>query len=218
LAHVVISEPAAIPDQVRDRLSPEHALMRVVGGRLRGRALAAPKTNAIRPTSDRLRESLFNILAHAYGDPVSGARVLDLFAGTGALGIEAVSRDASFCLFVDDGAEARALIRQNVDALGLGMTTRVFRRDATKLGAAHPVEPFGLVFLDPPYRKGLVLPALIALRDGGWLAPEALGVVEEAADADFAVPAGYQELERRTYDDTMIAFLRAETQVRVTPP
>jgi len=187
--------------------------MRVVGGRLRGRALAAPKGQTIRPTSDRLRESLFNILTHAYGDPVSGARVLDLFAGTGALGIEAVSRGAAFCLFVDDGAEARALIRQNVDALGLGQVTRVFRRDATKLGAAHPVEPFGLVFLDPPYRKDLALPALTALRDGGWLLPEAIVVVEEAADAELAAPAGYEELERRTYDDTMIVFLRA-----LTPP
>jgi 16S rRNA (guanine966-N2)-methyltransferase len=184
--------------------------MRVVGGRLRGRALAAPKSGAIRPTSDRLRESLFNILAHAYGDPVSGARVLDLFAGTGALGIEAISRDAGFCLFVDDGAEARALIRQNVDALGLGQVTRVFRRDATKLGAAHPVEPFGLVFLDPPYRKGLALPALAALRDGAWLLSEAIVVVEEAADAELAAPAGYAELERRSYDDTMIVLLRAE--------
>jgi 16S rRNA (guanine966-N2)-methyltransferase len=183
--------------------------MRIVGGRLRGRALAAPKTQAIRPTSDRLRESLFNILAHAYGDPASGARVLDLFAGTGALGLEAISRGAAFCLFVDDGAEARALIRQNVEALGLGMVTRVFRRDATNLGAAHPVEPFGLVFLDPPYRKGLAVPALAALRDGGWLEPEALVVVEDAADAELAAPAGYAELERRTYDDTMIVFLRA---------
>ena len=183
-------------------------MLRVVGGRLRGRALAAPKGDAIRPTSDRLRESVFNILAHAYGDPVTGARVLDLFAGTGALGIEAISRGAAFCLFVDDGAEARALIRQNVDALGLGMVTRVFRRDATRLGAAHPVEPFGLVFLDPPYRKGLAAPALAALRDGGWLAPDALVVVEEAADAEFAPPAGYEELERRTYDDTVVIFLR----------
>jgi 16S rRNA (guanine966-N2)-methyltransferase len=185
--------------------------MRVVGGRLRGRTLAAPKTQSVRPTSDRLRESLFNILAHAYADPVSGARVLDLFAGTGALGIEAVSRGAAFALFVDDGAEARALIRQNVDALGLGMVTRVFRRDATRLGPAHPVEPFGLVFLDPPYRKGLAAPALASLRDGGWLLPDALVVVEEAADADLAVPAGWNELERRTYDDTAIVFLRAVT-------
>ena len=118
--------------------------MRIVGGRLRGRALAAPKSQAVRPTADRLREALFNILVHAYGDPVTGARVLDLFAGTGALGLEALSRGAAFALFVDDGAEARALIRENVAALGLGGVTRIFRRDATQLGAAHPVEPFSL--------------------------------------------------------------------------
>jgi 16S rRNA (guanine966-N2)-methyltransferase len=198
----------AIPDQVRDRLSPEHALMRVVGGRLRGRTLAAPKGQAIRPTGDRLRESLFNILVHAYGDPAAGARVLDLFAGTGALGIEAISRGAAFGLLVDDSAQARALIRQNVDTLGLGAVTRVFRRDATSLGAAHPVEPFGLVFLDPPYRKGLAEPALMSARAGGWLLPDALAVVEEAADAGFAAPAGFEEVERRTYDDTVVCFLR----------
>jgi len=185
--------------------------MRVVGGRLRGRNLAAPKDQAIRPTSDRLRESLFNILIHAYGDPVGGARVLDLFAGTGALGIEAISRGAAFALFVDDGAQARALIRQNVDTLGLGAITRVFRRDATRLGAAHPVEPFGLVFLDPPYRKSLAEPALAGLRDGGWLAPDALVVVEEAADAGVVAPPGFAEVERRAYDDTVIIFLRAGT-------
>ena len=108
--------------------------MRIVGGRLRGRRLAAPGSQAIRPTADRLRESLFNILMHAYADPVTGARVLDLFAGTGALGIEALSRGATFALFIDDGAQARALIRENVAALGLGGVSRIFRRDATKLG------------------------------------------------------------------------------------
>ena len=183
--------------------------VRIVGGRLRGRTLAAPKGDAVRPTSDRTRESLFNILAHAYADPVTGARVLDLFAGTGALGIEAMSRGAAFALFVDDGAEARALIRQNIDTLGLGAATRVFRRDATRLGAAHPVEPFSLVFLDPPYRKGMAERALASLREGGWLVPDALVVVEEAADAGLAPPEGFAELERRTYDDTVIAFLRA---------
>jgi Conserved hypothetical protein 95 len=116
--------------------------MRIVGGRLGGRTLAGPKSQAIRPTSDRLRESLFNILAHGHGDPVTGARVLDLFAGTGALGLEAVSRGAGFALLIDDGAEARALMRQNVEALGLGGVTRIFRRDATKLGPVHPLEPF----------------------------------------------------------------------------
>src|SRR5262245_54220320 len=105
--------------------------MRVVGGRLPGRQIAAPSSGDIRPTADRLRESLLNILVHAYDDPISDARVLDLFAGTGALGIEAISRGASFVLFVDNGAEARALLRQNVEALGLGGVTKVFRRDAT---------------------------------------------------------------------------------------
>src|SRR5580765_4923964 len=107
--------------------------MRVVGGRLRGRTLAAPKSQAIRPTADRLRESLFNILIHAYGDPVTDARVLDLFAGTGALGLEALSRGAAFALLVDDGAEARALLRENIAALGLAAVARIFRRDATRL-------------------------------------------------------------------------------------
>ena len=141
---------------------------------------------AIRPTADRLRESLFNILIHAYGDPVTGARVLDLFAGTGALGLEALSRGAAFALFVDDGVEARALLRQNVEALGVAGVTRIFRRDATKLGPAHPVEPFGLAFADPPYGKGLAEKALASARDGGWLAKDALIVVEESAEAAFS--------------------------------
>ena len=183
--------------------------MRVVGGRLRGRNLASPASREIRPTADRLRESVFNILIHAYGDPIQGARVLDLFAGTGALGIEAVSRGAAFALFVDNGTEARALLRNNVEALGLGGVTKVFRRDATNLGAAHPVEPFSLAFLDPPYGKGLAEQALVSLRDGGWLTKEALVVVEEAKAAGFTAPEGFAELERRAYDDTEFVFLRA---------
>jgi 16S rRNA (guanine966-N2)-methyltransferase len=182
--------------------------MRIVGGRLGGRTLAAPKSQNVRPTSDRLRESLFNILAHGYDDAITGARVLDLFAGTGALGLEAMSRGAAFALFIDDGAEARALIRQNVEALGLGGITRIFRRDATRLGAVHRNEPFGVVFLDPPYRKGLAERALVSLRDGGWLAPHALLIVEEAADSGFTAPQGYAEIERRRYDDTEFTFLR----------
>src|SRR5215204_441730 len=181
--------------------------MRIVGGRLRGRALAAPKSHAVRPTADRLREALFNILVHAYGDPVSGARVLDLFAGTGALGLEAMSRGAAFALFVDDGAEARALIRGNVEALGLGGTTRIFRRDAAKLGPAHPVEPFSLVFADPPYGKSLAEQSLTSARQGGWLTPDALLLVEEGANA-FQTPPGFEEIDRRTYDDTEFTFLR----------
>jgi 16S rRNA (guanine966-N2)-methyltransferase len=182
--------------------------MRVVGGRLRGRALVAPKSAAIRPTADRLRESLFNILTHAYGDPVTDARVLDLFAGTGALGLEALSRGAAFALLVDDAAEARALMRDNVATLGLGGTARIFRRDATGLGEAHPVEPFSLAFLDPPYGQGLAERALACAQAGKWLLPDALIVVEEAADADFKPPAGFAEIERRRYDDTELIFLK----------
>ena len=181
--------------------------MRVVGGRFRGRTLSAPKSQAIRPTADRLRESLFNILMHAYDDPITDARVLDLFAGTGALGIEAMSRGAAFALFVDDGAEARALLRGNSETLGLGGSTKIYRRDATKMGPAE-MSPFSLTFLDPPYGKGLAEKALVSAREGGWLAPEALVIVEEAVDAGFKPPEGFEELERRDYDDTQFTFLR----------
>jgi 16S rRNA (guanine966-N2)-methyltransferase len=183
--------------------------MRVVGGKLKGRNLASPSSHDIRPTADRLREALFNILIHAYDDPIQDARVLDLFAGTGALGIEAISRGAKFALFVDNGAEARALMRDNVEALGLGGVTKVYRRDATNLGPAHPMEPFSLVFLDPPYAKGLADKALVSLRDGGWLVPGALLVVEEAKAAGLKAGEGFTELERRAYDDTEFVFLRA---------
>ncbi|MDB5607429.1 MAG: rRNA ((966)-N(2))-methyltransferase RsmD [Bradyrhizobium sp.] len=186
--------------------------MRVVGGRLKGRNLASPSLHDIRPTADRLRESVFNILVHAYDNPIADARVLDLFAGTGALGIEAISRGAAFALFVDNGTEARALLRNNVEALGLGGVTKVYRRDAGDLGPAHPMEPFSLVFLDPPYAKKLAEKALGSLRDGGWLQPGALLVVEEAKAAEFATPDGFEELERRAYDDTEFTFLRAVAQ------
>ena len=183
--------------------------MRVVGGRLKGRNLASPSSRDIRPTADRLREAIFNILIHAYDDPIADARVLDLFAGTGALGIEAISRGAKFTLFVDNGAEARALMRDNVETLGLGGVTKVYRRDATDLGPAHPMEPFSLVFIDPPYAKGLADKALVSLRDGGWLTPGALVVVEEAKAAAFKAAEGFSELERRAYDDTEFVFSRA---------
>jgi 16S rRNA (guanine966-N2)-methyltransferase len=182
--------------------------MRVVGGRLRSRPIAGPKGDGLRPTADRLRESLFNILAHGYSDAASGARVLDLFAGTGALGIEALSRGAAYVLFVDDGVEARALLRGNTESLGLGGLSRIFRRDATKLGPAHPLEPFTLAFLDPPYGKGLAEKALASAREGGWLVKNALVVVEEATSAKFTTPEGYEELERRDYDDSELVFLR----------
>jgi 16S rRNA (guanine966-N2)-methyltransferase len=185
--------------------------MRVVGGKLRGRILVGPKSQAIRPTADRLRESLFNILVHAYDDPVTGARVLDLFAGTGALGIEALSHGAAFALLVDDGAEARALLRENTTTLGLGGVTKIFRRDATKLGPIAPLEPFSLAFLDPPYGQNLAEKALASARAGGWFTTDVLIVVEEATKSAFAAPDGFSELERRRYDDTEFVILRALT-------
>jgi 16S rRNA (guanine966-N2)-methyltransferase len=164
---------------------------------------------AVRPTSDRLRETLFNVLAHAYEDPVEGARVLDLFAGTGALGLEALSRGASSVLFVDDSTEGRGLVRANVDALGVAGITKVFRRDATRLGAVHPNQPFTLVFCDPPYGRDLATAALASAAKGGWFAPGALVVVEEAAGAALTLPAGLTPLEERDYGDTRVVFARA---------
>ncbi len=182
--------------------------MRIVAGRLKGRVLAGPKSNGIRPTTDRMRESLFNILAHGYDDIVAEARVLDLFAGTGALGIEALSRGAAFAVFADIGAEARGLLRENIETLGLGGATRILRRDATKLGPAAPFAPFTLVFLDPPYGKGLGEAALASALAGGWLAPGALAVLEERADAEIALPAGLERLDRREAGDTQLIFAR----------
>ncbi len=184
--------------------------MRIVGGRLKGRVLAAPASTAIRPTSDRLRETIFDILAHAYGDPVAGARVLDFFAGTGAMALEALSRGASYALMVDKSAEAQALVRANLEKLGLSNRASVLRRDATRLGAPQPGEPFSLAFLDPPYGKGLVRPTLEALQAGHWLAREALVVVEEAKDAELQVPDGFGRIEARCYAETQVVFLRAE--------
>jgi 16S rRNA (guanine966-N2)-methyltransferase len=177
--------------------------VRVIAGRFGGRVLSAPSGRATRPTGDRVREAVFSMLG-----PLDGT-VLDLYAGTGALGIEALSRGAAFALFVDDGVEARALLRANSEALGLGGVSRIFRRDATKLGPAHPMEPFSLAFLDPPYGKGRAEKALASARAGGWLQPQALIVIEEAADVAFKAPEGFEELERRAYDDTELVFLRA---------
>ena len=181
--------------------------MRVVGGTLRSRPIAAPKSSAIRPTADRLRESLFNILMHGYGDPVTGARVLDLFAGTGALGLEALSRGASYGVFIEESAEGRGLIRDNVEAFGLTGRTKIFRRDATKLGEAGTLAPFDLVFADPPYGKGLGERALHSARQGGWLTPGALCVVEEVASTLFDPGPDFAVADERSYGETVIRFL-----------
>jgi 16S rRNA (guanine966-N2)-methyltransferase len=180
--------------------------MRVVGGRLRGRALKRPDSDAIRPTTDRLRETVFNILAHSYGNPVAGARVIDLFAGTGAMAIEALSRGADFALLVDQSARACAISRANFAALDLGGAARIFRCDARKLGHAPEGGSFSLVFVDPPYGKGFVPPALKALCDGGWLGKDALVVVEERAGEEVALPDGFLLRETRRFGDTQVVF------------
>lgn len=183
--------------------------MRIVGGRFRGRALRTPADEATRPTSDRLRETLFDVLAHRYDDPVSGGRVIDLFAGTGALGLEALSRGAAHALFVEDGAPARALIRDNVEALGVAGLCRIFRRDATQLGTVQAA-PFDLAFLDPPYGQGLGEAALASLRDGHWLAAGALCVLEEAAGTAVTLPTGFGIVERRAVGIAQLLFLRPQ--------
>jgi 16S rRNA (guanine966-N2)-methyltransferase len=181
--------------------------MRVVGGKFRGRGLVSPEHEGLRPTADRVRESVFNILLHGIEDfDIEGARVVDLFAGTGALGIEALSRGAAYCLLVEEAAEARALIRTNVEALGLTGVTRIFRRDATDLGPVGNIEPFRLAFLDPPYGKGLGEKALVSLRDGDWLVPGAVIVLEERANASVELPSGFAELDRRTYGEAQVVF------------
>lgn len=186
--------------------------MRIVGGVHKGQALAAPKDARVRPTADRTREAIFNLLAHGhFGDwSLAGARVLDLFAGTGALGLEALSRGASFVLMVDDHAQSRGLIRQNAETLGETGRVRLWRRDATKLGpregSAGPA--YDLVFCDPPYGKGLGRRALDAARAGGWLAPGAVLMLEEAASADVPCPEGFTEHGRRRYGDTQVIILR----------
>lgn len=183
--------------------------MRIVAGKFRGRAIAAPAHEGLRPTSDRVRESVFNILAHGIADfDLKGARAIDLFAGTGALGLEALSRGAAFCLFVEDNADARALIRTNIEAFGLTGETRIFRRDATDLGPAGNMDSYALAFLDPPYGKGLGEKALAILSAGNWLAPGAVVVLEERAGTTIALPRGYELIDTRTYGDTEVRFIR----------
>jgi 16S rRNA (guanine966-N2)-methyltransferase len=184
--------------------------MRIVAGRFRGARIEAPKGVATRPTSDRVRQALFNALEH--GAPradFEGARVLDLFAGSGALGLEALSRGARYAVFIEEAAAARGAIRRNVEALDLTGVTKIWRRDATKLGPAGTLLPFDLVFCDPPYGQGLGTLALAGAMDGGWLVPGAVVVLEERADQDIVLPSPLQLLDVRAYGDTQIVIGRA---------
>jgi 16S rRNA (guanine966-N2)-methyltransferase len=184
--------------------------MRVTAGRLKGRSLVAPPDLRVRPTADKVRQALFNILEHhdfGTGFALEGARVIDLFAGTGALAIEALSRGAAYALLIDDSAESRALIRRNVEALALTGATKIWRRDATRLGPVQG-QPFDLAFLDPPYRQGLLAPALQSLTEGRWLSSAALVVAELAEDEPAPAVDGYEILDDRVYGDTRLIFLR----------
>jgi 16S rRNA (guanine966-N2)-methyltransferase len=188
--------------------------MRITGGVFGGRVLVSPSDMSVRPTSDRTRQAIFNMLRHkdfGIGFALEGAAVLDLFAGTGALGIEALSHGARWCLLVDDSADSRALQRENIEALNLTGATRIWRRDATDLGPIGPSAggPFNLVFLDPPYRKGFLPKALASLKDGGWLSPQALLVAETDALEPLDAP-GYALVDDRDYGQTRVRFLTAD--------
>jgi 16S rRNA (guanine966-N2)-methyltransferase len=181
--------------------------MRIVAGKFRGKQLLSPGDDSIRPTADRVRESLFNILSSRLGPVFDGLKVLDLFAGTGALGLEALSRGASHVTFVDTGAESRGLIRDHIEAFGAGGIAKLLRRDAAALGSVGNMGPFDLVFLDPPYGKGLGELALASLRDGGWLAKDATIVLEESSEVDVALPAGFALDDRREYGAAAIHLI-----------
>lgn len=185
--------------------------MRIVSGKFRGHSLATPKDQITRPTSDRVREALFNILLHGVPEfEIQGARVLDLFAGTGALGLEALSRGAKYCLFIENSAAARGVIRTNVETLHLTGVTKVWRRDASSLGPPSNMEAFDLVFADPPYGKGLGELALRECRENGWIRQGGIAILEERADNALEIPESYEELDRRNYGDTQVVFLRTD--------
>ena len=185
--------------------------LRIVSGEFRGRPIVAPEGEATRPTSDRARQAIFNILEHAPWSPgLRDRRVIDLFAGSGALGFEALSRGAAFCLFVETGEAARGAIRETVDAFGLFGRTRVHRRSAIDLGVRPGADgpAFDLAFLDPPYAQGLGEQALARLADGGWLAPGAVVVFERGAAEPAPETPGYEALDVRDYGAARVHFLR----------
>lgn len=186
--------------------------MRIVAGSLKGRSIVTPEGQGTRPTSDRTRQAVFNVLEHAaWAEPLEGMRVMDLYAGSGALGFEAISRGAAFALFVETDEEARGAIRENAEAFHVMGRTRVHRRSAIDLGARprSDGEAFDLAFLDPPYRKGLGEQTLARLLEGGWLKPGALVVFERGSDEPEIDTPGYRRLDARDYGAARVLFLRA---------
>jgi 16S rRNA (guanine966-N2)-methyltransferase len=189
--------------------------VRIIGGDLRGRRIGAPATDHTRPTADRIRQAVFNILEHGnISLSLPGARVLDVFAGTGALGFEALSRGADHCIFIDANVAACRLIARNAANLGLTNRIHIQRTDATSLPSPDSATAGhggrNLVFMDPPYGRGLAESALARIVEGGWLAAKALIVVEEAAGQSIVWPAGFRVIDRRTWGRTSVTFARSE--------
>jgi len=183
--------------------------MRIVAGSYKGQKITTPSDYDIRPTTDRIREALFNILEHGIeGFTLTDIRAIDLFSGTGALGLEALSRGARFTLFVEENARARGLIRENVETLGATGKSKIFRRDATNLGEIGRIEPFGLALLDPPYGKGLGEKALAALHEGGWLLTDAVIVLEEDKKSEIDLPVNFEDIMTRNYGNTTLTIAR----------
>ncbi len=180
--------------------------MRIIAGRFGGKKLYSPKDKSIRPTSDRVREALFNIVASRLKMDFSHLKVLDLFAGTGAMGFEAISRGVNEAIFVDSGPEARGLIRSHIEMFGLGAQARLLRRDATSLGLCQKMGPFNLVFCDPPYGLHLGEKALVSAAKGGWIAPGALVLAEEERQIKFIPPPGFLLVDQREYGNTSVRF------------
>jgi len=178
--------------------------MRIIAGKFKGRVLVSPRNISTRPTSDRNRESLFNILEHGQDVHFDSVRVLDLFAGTGALACEALSRGAKSAVLVEQSAAARAIIHQNIEALALEGVARILRRDATDLGSIGRLKPFNLIFADPPYGQGLGDKALISAFEGGWLAADAVVVLEESATAIVTLPPAFGLLDKRVYGSSCL--------------
>jgi len=186
--------------------------MRIIAGKFKGRTLATPTDGATRPTSDRNRESLFNILENRHEIAFEQCRVLDLFAGTGALGLEALSRGARSATFVENSAAARAIIRSNIEILAVEGMSRILRRDATDLGSVGRMSCFNLVFVDPPYGQGLGEKALIKAQAGGWLSQDATLILEESAGVTIALPAIFALQDKRVYGRSVLYFYKIDTE------
>ncbi len=181
--------------------------MRIIGGKFKGKKLISPSNNKIRPTSDRVREAIFNILSIKIKNNFAAQNVLDLFAGSGALGLEAASRGANNIVFIDNGAHARSLIRRQIDNLALTNNVKLLGYDAANLRKNTKFPPFNLIFLDPPYQKGLGEKALISALKNGWIADKAMIIFEEQANKNIEFPEQFTISDRRKFGNSEIYFL-----------